>query len=448
MADTLRALGFVLVGGSAQLDLDEGNFRRAVQNFGTQLQGADVGLFYYAGHGLQVRGANYLVPVSANPSREADVDFQLLDANLVLRQMEGAGTKLNLVILDACRNNPFGGRGLRSTDSGLAQMRAPEGTLISFATQPGNVAQDGAGGNSPYTGALAQTMRRPGLGIFDVFNEVGLAVMQATGDAQQPWVSTSPIRGSFFFAGPSALASPSIVPTGPSADEIAWGFVKNTTDLAALRQFLSQFSMSSHRAEAEARLASLERAAGDQRRPKRLDQNDIGARIDAMVGPPPPPPDPTEVFAVHPAAPLQRQSDDIGKRIDEMVALAPVSDEAVQIEPRPSGRRSATGRPVLDFGGAPAVTPAGPARTVDTTPNFAPSDAVSSKKVKHNVALGYLDLRKGPGQSYQLVTRIPAGANGVTVTGACASAKDLSAFQYCQVLWYRYQGWVASSGLE
>ena len=113
----------------------------------------------------------------------------MLDTNLVLRQMEGAGTKLNIVILDACRNNPFGGRGLRGTDSGLAQMRAPEGTLISFATQPGNVAQDGADGNSPYTKALAQTLRRPGLDIFQTFNEVGLAVMQATGDSQQPWVS-------------------------------------------------------------------------------------------------------------------------------------------------------------------------------------------------------------------------------------------------------------------
>ena len=149
------------------------------------MQGADVGLFYYAGHGLQVRGANYLVPVGANPTREADIDFQMLDSNLVLRQMESAGTKLNLVILDACRNNPFSGRSLRSTDSGLAQMRASEGTVISFATQPGNVAQDGADGDSPYTKALAQAMRRPGLDVFQTFNEVGLAVMQATGNSQQ-----------------------------------------------------------------------------------------------------------------------------------------------------------------------------------------------------------------------------------------------------------------------
>jgi uncharacterized caspase-like protein len=155
MADTLRALGFKLVGGGAQLDLDKPGFDRAVQSFGQELQGAEVALFYYAGHGVQVRGGNYLVPVNANPTRESDVDFQMLDANLVLRQMESSGTRLNLVILDACRNNPFGGRGLRSTTGGLAQMQAPEGTLISFATQPGNVAVDGNDGHSPFTKALA-----------------------------------------------------------------------------------------------------------------------------------------------------------------------------------------------------------------------------------------------------------------------------------------------------
>jgi Tfp pilus assembly protein PilF len=214
MADTLRSLGFMLVGDGAQLDLDKAAFDGAVESFGNRLQGADVGLFYYAGHGVQVRGINYLVPVGANLTKEADVDFQMLDSNLVLRQMESAGTKLNIVILDACRNNPFGGRSLRGGDRGLAQMQAPEGTLISFATQPGNVAQDGAAGNSPYTMALAQTLRRPGLDIFQTFNEVGLAVMQTTSNSQQPWVSSSPIRGNFYFAGratgmpPPAAATP------------------------------------------------------------------------------------------------------------------------------------------------------------------------------------------------------------------------------------------------
>jgi hypothetical protein len=199
IAQALKEDGFELVGDGAQLDLDKAGLERAVQEFGNRLQGADVALFYYAGHGVQVRGANYLVPVNANPTKETDVDFQMLDANLVLRQMESAGTRLNLVMLDACRNNPFAGRGLRATGGGLAQMQAPEGTLISFATEPGTVAQDGSDGNSPYTKALAEIIRTPGLGIFDTFNQVGLKVKQRTGGAQRPWLSSSPIEGVFYF---------------------------------------------------------------------------------------------------------------------------------------------------------------------------------------------------------------------------------------------------------
>ena len=150
-----------------------------------------------------MNGSNFLVPVNANPTREADVDFQMVDVNVVLRQMEGSGTKLNLVVLDACRNNPFGGRGLRATEGGLAQMRAPEGTLISYATQPGSVALDGDG-NSPYTKALASTVRRAGLDIFQTFNQVGLSVKRATGGSQQPWVSSSPIDGFVLLREPDA----------------------------------------------------------------------------------------------------------------------------------------------------------------------------------------------------------------------------------------------------
>jgi caspase domain-containing protein/uncharacterized protein DUF4189 len=216
MAETLSGLGFTLVGGRAQLDLDKQAMDNAVQSFGRQVQGADVALFYYAGHGVQVAGSNYLVPVNANPTREADVDFQMTDVNLVLRQMQGSGTRLNLVILDACRNNPFGARGLRASDGGLAQMRAPDGTLISYATQPGNVAQDGSDGHSPYTKALAATIKQAGLDIFETFNQVGLAVKRETGGAQQPWVSSSPIDGTFYFVPPIQKA-PQVAAAQPDA---------------------------------------------------------------------------------------------------------------------------------------------------------------------------------------------------------------------------------------
>jgi TPR repeat protein len=218
MADTMRGLGFTLVGNGPQVDLDKAGLDRAVQNFGQLIQGADVALFYYAGHGVQVNGSNYLVPVNANPTREADVDFQMVDVNVVLRQMQGSGTRLNLVVLDACRNNPFGNRGLRATDGGLAQMRAPEGTLISYATQPGSVAQDGADGHSPYTKALANTVRRAGLDIFQTFNQVGLTVKRATGGSQQPWVSSSPIDGEFYFVPPTGSAAVSHQPDAPAQD--------------------------------------------------------------------------------------------------------------------------------------------------------------------------------------------------------------------------------------
>ena len=221
MAATLTGLGFTLVGGRAQLDLDKAAMDGAVQNFGRQVQGADVALFYYAGHGVQVAGSNYLVPITANPTREADVDFQMVDVNLVLRQMQGSGTRLNMVILDACRNNPFGARGLRASDGGLAQMRAPEGTLISYATQPGNVALDGSDGNSPYTKALAATIKQSGLDIFQTFNRVGLAVKRDTGGSQQPWVSSSPIDGTFYFVPPSASASTQVAVAPQPTEQLA-----------------------------------------------------------------------------------------------------------------------------------------------------------------------------------------------------------------------------------
>lgn len=254
MASTLKSLGFTLIGDGPQLDLDKVGLDLAIQKFSAGLPGSDVGMFYYAGHGVQVRGSNFLVPVNANPTREADVDFQMVDVNLVLRQMESAGTKLNLVILDACRNNPFGGRGLRSSDSGLAQMRAPEGTLISFATQPGNVAADGADGNSPYTKALATTIRRDGLDIFQTFNEVGLAVKRSTGGTQQPWVSSSPIDGKFYFASPPV---PVAAPAGTDSAAQAWAATRDSSSIAVIETFIQQYGDSIYAPFARARRDEL-----------------------------------------------------------------------------------------------------------------------------------------------------------------------------------------------
>jgi Caspase domain len=259
MADTLRSVGFTLVGGEALNDLDKVKFDSAVQDFANQMAGADVALFYYAGHALQVRGSNHLVPVDANPTEEADVDLQMVAVAPILRQMEGSGTTLNLVILDACRNNPFGGRGLLATGGGLAPMRATENTLISYAAQPGSVAQDGADGNSPYTKALAQALRQPGLGILGVFNDVGLAVKRSTGGAQQPWVSFSPIDGSFVFAAPASPAKPPLNAARSPSDEAAqaWTATKETTNPSVLEAFIQRYGDSFYANLARARLDEI-----------------------------------------------------------------------------------------------------------------------------------------------------------------------------------------------
>lgn len=267
VAEVLKTTGFELIGGKAMVDLDRTATEQAIRTFGRKLREGAVGLFYYAGHGIQVAGANYLVPVSANLTSESDVKYELVDVNFVLDEMVQANNRLNVVILDACRNNPFGGRGLRSvTGGGLAQMQAPSGTVISYATQPGNVAADGVGSNhSPFTEALTQSIKTPGRNVFDVFNEVGLAVKKKTGGVQQPWLATSPIEGQFFFIPPAtqtaALTSPT--PTvaqpayvNPDKEAMYWDSIKDSNNPAYYRAYLEQFPTGVFAGLARAKLGS------------------------------------------------------------------------------------------------------------------------------------------------------------------------------------------------
>ena len=172
--------------------------RTALRDFGDRLkkQGG-VGLFYFAGHGMQLKGRNYLIPVGAQIEREDEIEFESLDANQVLEKLDAAGNRFNIVILDACRNNPFA-RAYRSTAQGLAQMDAPSGTVIAFATSPGSVASDGPGRNGLYTQYLVESVQRPGLKIEEVFKQVRAAVRRDSGGQQTPWESTS-LEGDFYF---------------------------------------------------------------------------------------------------------------------------------------------------------------------------------------------------------------------------------------------------------
>ncbi len=208
VAAGLAERGFQLVGNGPQLDLDRVGMERAIREFGRSLTSDTVGLVFYAGHGVAVKEVNYLMPVDANPIRETDADFELIDSRLIVKQMASAGNKLNMLILDACRNNPLLDRGLRSATRGLARMEGASGTLIAFSTQPGNVAKDGDGRNSPYALAFLGAIRQPGLGLLDVFNRVGLDVRQATRGDQEPWLAVSPIEGQFYFTQPAGPTPP------------------------------------------------------------------------------------------------------------------------------------------------------------------------------------------------------------------------------------------------
>lgn len=236
IGQTLTQLGFSLVGGAPLIDADKATMEQAIREFGRQLDDGAVGLFYYSGHGIQVNGANYLIPVSADVARDTDVKYELVDVAIVLDEMSHAGNRLNIVILDACRNNPFGKRGMRSVSAGLGQVIAPAGTVIGYATQPDNVAADGVGNNSPYTAALAAAMRKPGLDLFGVFNDVGLQVKTATNGQQQPWLAASPIEGQFYFSGTPAAAAPVADP-----DTVYWDSIKSSAGSGEYREYLTRF---------------------------------------------------------------------------------------------------------------------------------------------------------------------------------------------------------------
>jgi uncharacterized caspase-like protein len=196
MSASLRTSGFDVIDIR---DATLPQMRTAVRQFGDRLLTHDVGLVYYSGHGVEVKGRNYFIPVNADIQREDEIADQGLDVSLILEKMSTAGKGVNILIVDSCRDDPFG-RSFRSTSRGLAQMDAPRGTIIAYATSPGKVASDGdpRERNSPYTKHLLRAMQAPNKPIEQVFKEVRRAVQDETKNQQTPWENTS-LSGDFFF---------------------------------------------------------------------------------------------------------------------------------------------------------------------------------------------------------------------------------------------------------
>jgi uncharacterized caspase-like protein len=283
MAATLKALGFDVTSG---VNLNQRDMKRLIREFGQKLKGGGSGLFYYAGHGVQSKGKNYLIPIEADIQSDIEVEDAGVDVNLVLGYMDDAQNGLNIVILDACRNNPFA-RSFRSASSGLAQVDAPTGTLIAYATAPGRVASDGTGQNGLYTSELLKQMQVSGLSVTDMFMRVRAEVMKQTSNKQVPWESSS-LVGAFYFGGaPSADASKNAATNKPikisdaTKETAFWEAVKDSTNSQDFRDYLEKYPSGAYASAARIKLRQLESAKTTGASPPTTSNNIV---ISAYIG--------------------------------------------------------------------------------------------------------------------------------------------------------------------
>jgi len=241
MASALRGLGFKVV------ELREGNkeqMKLAISNVRDTLRGSQgVGMLYYAGHGIQLDWQNYMVPVDAKLTKAADVPQQTIDVGAVVDAFRSAGTRMNILVLDACRDNPFGGV---ASGKGLAQMDAPSGTILAYATAPGNVAEDGdvRTGNGLYTQYLLEELKKPGARIEDVFMRVRLNVRKQSQGRQIPWESTSLEDVFYFDANAKAKSRESDAETKTQeflAEKADWEKIRSSTTADDFYNFLQKY---------------------------------------------------------------------------------------------------------------------------------------------------------------------------------------------------------------
>jgi Caspase domain len=268
MEKALTEAGFTIIKAE---NATRREMQRMVRDFGERLkQSGGVGLFYFAGHGVQVKGANYLVPVDADIRTEDEVAFDSIDAQSVLEKMETAKNRINLLILDACRDNPFA-KGSRSGSTGLATMSAPSGSLVAYSTSPGSVASDGAGNNGLYTQHLAAVMRMPDMPIEEVFKRVRANVRKDSANQQTPWENTA-LEGNFYFkkspapvvaaiapAPQSTIQAPPAAPNMMAVELAYWDSIKGSNRPFELEAYIEQFPNGAFVGLAKARLRELVR---------------------------------------------------------------------------------------------------------------------------------------------------------------------------------------------
>jgi uncharacterized caspase-like protein len=273
MAATLQKLGFEVTKG---IDLDRTETEMIIREFSKTLPGADVAMLFYAGHGIQYQGTNYLIPVDAQLNDETDLSFEATQLNVVIGMMERE-PRVSLVFLDACRDNPFAqqlARSMGSTRStsigrGLAIVDAPAGSFVAYATDPDQVALDGDGGHSPFTAALLAQMDTPGLSISDMMIEVRNDVLSATQNKQRPHEDNT-LTSKFYFAPTVGVADASVGPmpssAGPAAapvvqpvdkEVVFWQSIQSSSNASDYQAYLDQYPNGTFAALARTRIDAL-----------------------------------------------------------------------------------------------------------------------------------------------------------------------------------------------
>lgn len=263
MHRTLQGLGFDV---TLVRNADRRALLGGLRDFEAKARNAEVALFYFAGHGVQVGGSNYLLPLQAQIRAESDVPDEAVDANSVLRRIEDARVKVGLVILDACRDNPYAGA-TRSSSRGLGRMSAPTGSIVAYATAPGSTADDGNGKNGVYTEQLAKHLSQPGLDLREVFDRTATEVERITQGRQRPREDVG-LRGRVVLKdGGVQVASVTVIPTDrpvpaqTDPEQEAWDLAKRRDTVAAYEGFLASFPNGRLAASARSALAGLRPAS-------------------------------------------------------------------------------------------------------------------------------------------------------------------------------------------
>jgi hypothetical protein len=263
MANSLRSYGFTVI---ERTNLTTRQVGQTLREFRSKLTPGSVAVFFYAGHGIQIKGENYLPTVDAEISGEEDVPMQSISTKQVMDLLAEAKTRMNLVFLDACRDNPYS-RGFRSGSRGIAKENAPSGTLISFATRPGSVASDGDGRNGLYTSVLLEQMKQSNQPIEQVLKRVVSGVKTASKGQQEPWMEGS-IEGDFCFQNcvasqPIANSTSTLGSSAQQREDIYWQEVKHAGNRDAYLAYMERYPTGTYAALARAWLSKLDVSRSD-----------------------------------------------------------------------------------------------------------------------------------------------------------------------------------------